>query len=64
MFVLTGTVLGAIVMEGFYVVFDRANVQMGFAETTCQNSSASLVEPYTVAGGCKEMFGQRVGVVS
>lgn len=31
----TGTVIGAVIMEGFYVVFDRENVQVGFAATTC-----------------------------
>lgn len=30
-----GTVIGAVIMEGFYVVFDRENVQVGFAATTC-----------------------------
>ena len=30
-----GTVIGAVIMEGFYVVFDRENVQIGFAATTC-----------------------------
>ena len=34
MFIL-GTVIGAVIMEGFYVVFDRENVQVGFAATTC-----------------------------
>ena len=27
--------LGAVIMEGFYVVFDRENIQIGFAATTC-----------------------------
>ena len=30
-----GTVIGAVIMEGFYVVFDRQNSQVGFAATTC-----------------------------
>ena len=30
-----GTVIGAVIMEGFYVVFDRKNGQVGFAATTC-----------------------------
>jgi len=30
-----GTVIGAVIMEGFYVVFDRENIQVGFAATTC-----------------------------
>lgn len=32
---VSGTVIGAVIMEGFYVVFDRENVQVGFAATTC-----------------------------
>ncbi|KAM4650432.1 beta-secretase 1 [Discoglossus pictus] len=31
----TGTVMGAVIMEGFYVVFDRANKRIGFAVSTC-----------------------------
>ncbi|KAL3885749.1 hypothetical protein ACJMK2_025791 [Sinanodonta woodiana] len=31
----SGTVIGAIVMEGYYVIFDRQNVQVGFAESVC-----------------------------
>lgn len=34
-FHVLGTVIGAVIMEGFYVVFDRENVQVGFAATTC-----------------------------
>lgn len=35
LFFTSGTVIGAVIMEGFYVVFDRENVQVGFAATTC-----------------------------
>uniref|UniRef100_A0A803SR11 Peptidase A1 domain-containing protein n=1 Tax=Anolis carolinensis TaxID=28377 RepID=A0A803SR11_ANOCA len=31
----TGTVMGAVIMEGFYVVFDRARKRIGFAVSTC-----------------------------
>ncbi|GFO05154.1 beta-secretase 1 [Plakobranchus ocellatus] len=31
----TGTVLGAVLMEAFYVVFDRSNSRVGFGQTTC-----------------------------
>ncbi|XP_042330374.1 beta-secretase 1 isoform X1 [Sceloporus undulatus] len=31
----TGTVMGAVIMEGFYVVFDRARRRIGFAVSTC-----------------------------
>ncbi|XP_005107565.1 beta-secretase 1 [Aplysia californica] len=31
----TGAVLGAVLMEAFYVVFDRNNSRVGFGQTTC-----------------------------
>nr|XP_057936915.1 beta-secretase 1 isoform X2 [Doryrhamphus excisus] len=31
----TGTVMGAVIMEGFYVVFDREKRRIGFAVSTC-----------------------------
>ncbi|XP_030076829.1 beta-secretase 1 isoform X2 [Microcaecilia unicolor] len=31
----TGSVMGAVIMEGFYVVFDRAQKRIGFAVSTC-----------------------------
>uniref|UniRef100_K7F275 Beta-secretase 1 n=1 Tax=Pelodiscus sinensis TaxID=13735 RepID=K7F275_PELSI len=31
----TGTVMGAVIMEGFHVVFDRARKRIGFAVSTC-----------------------------
>ncbi|XP_018418375.1 PREDICTED: beta-secretase 1 isoform X2 [Nanorana parkeri] len=31
----TGTVMGAVIMEGFYVIFDRARKRIGFAVSTC-----------------------------
>ncbi|TRY59450.1 hypothetical protein DNTS_002175 [Danionella cerebrum] len=31
----TGTVMGAVIMEGFTVVFDRGNKRIGFAVSTC-----------------------------
>uniref|UniRef100_A0A3Q2YZL7 Beta-secretase 1 n=1 Tax=Hippocampus comes TaxID=109280 RepID=A0A3Q2YZL7_HIPCM len=31
----TGTVMGAVIMEGFYVVFDREKSRIGFAISTC-----------------------------
>ncbi|KAL5019692.1 hypothetical protein ScPMuIL_002584 [Solemya velum] len=37
----SGTVIGAVVMEGFYVVFDRKNKQLGFAKTTCPQRDSS-----------------------
>lgn len=31
----TGTVMGAVIMEGFYVIFDRERKRIGFAVSTC-----------------------------
>ncbi|KAG9342090.1 hypothetical protein JZ751_017087 [Albula glossodonta] len=33
----TGTVMGAVIMEGFYVVFDRDRKRIGFAVSTCHD---------------------------
>eukprot|EP00112_Aurelia_sp_Birch-Aquarium-sp1_P021149 Seg562.4 transcript_id=Seg562.4/GoldUCD/mRNA.D3Y31 product="Beta-secretase 1" protein_id=Seg562.4/GoldUCD/D3Y31 len=49
-----GTVIGAVIMEGFYVVFDRENVQVGFAATTCGaegrlNPRSEVLGPFTRA---------------
>lgn len=41
-----GTVIGAVIMEGFYVVFDRENVQVGFAATTCGGMGMQLKTLY------------------
>ena len=27
--------IGAVILEGYYVIFDRANKQIGFARSTC-----------------------------
>ena len=42
-----GTVIGAVIMEGYYVVFDRQNKQMGFAQTTCPQRQSSYVSKVT-----------------
>ena len=39
MFLFSGTVLGAVVMEAYYTVFDRKNARLGFAETLCPQRS-------------------------
>lgn len=36
----TGTVMGAVIMEGFYVVFDRARKRIGFAVSACHGKKA------------------------
>ncbi|ESO89560.1 hypothetical protein LOTGIDRAFT_125352 [Lottia gigantea] len=45
-----GTVLGAILMEGYYVVFDRENKRVGFATSPCNavynNHSKPAIEGY------------------
>lgn len=35
----TGTVMGAVIMEGFYVIFDRARKRIGFAVSTCHGEN-------------------------
>ncbi|XP_074832877.1 beta-secretase 1 isoform X2 [Carettochelys insculpta] len=46
----TGTVMGAVIMEGFYVVFDRARKRIGFAVSTChvhdEFRTAAVEGPY------------------
>ncbi|KAK3106956.1 hypothetical protein FSP39_003917 [Pinctada imbricata] len=55
----TGTVLGAVVMEGFYVVFDRAHKKIGFAQSTCAVRDptarvSSVNGPFTFNGNSKD----------
>lgn len=38
----TGTVMGAVIMEGFYVVFDRARKRIGFAVSTCHGEGRGV----------------------
>ncbi|XP_013416210.1 beta-secretase 1 [Lingula anatina] len=45
----TGSVLGAVVLEGYYIVFDRGNKSVGFAETTC-NPRTKEIPPSKVHG--------------
>ncbi|KAL4218310.1 Beta-site APP-cleaving enzyme [Mactra antiquata] len=51
----TGSVLGAVVMEGFYVIFDRTNKQIQFGETTCgqvdNTAMTSSIQGYTKYDG-------------
>ncbi|XP_071095945.1 beta-secretase 1-like [Haliotis cracherodii] len=46
-----GTVLGAVLMEGFYVVFDREQKRIGFAETTCPPRDPSSTGPDSKISG-------------
>ncbi|XP_046581147.1 beta-secretase 1-like [Haliotis rubra] len=46
-----GTVLGAVLMEGFYVVFDREHKRIGFAETTCPPRDPSSIGPDSKISG-------------
>ena len=47
---VTGTVIGAVIMEGYFVVFDREHKRIGFAKSTCANRNKdefnSLVSDY------------------
>jgi len=36
-----GTVIGAVIMEGFYIIFDRQNQRIGFAQTACNSGTGS-----------------------
>lgn len=38
----TGTVMGAVIMEGFYVVFDREKKRIGFAVSTCHGEEQGM----------------------
>ncbi|KAJ8383680.1 hypothetical protein AAFF_G00216510 [Aldrovandia affinis] len=50
----SGTVMGAVVMEGFYVVFDRQRRRVGFSVSTChahdEFRTASVEGPYHGVG--------------
>lgn len=46
----SGTVIGAVAMEGFYVVFNRTNQKVGFGESTCPVRNASALKS-TIVGG-------------
>lgn len=37
-----GLVIGATVMEGFYVAFDRTNKRVGFAMSTCAGKNIQI----------------------
>ncbi|XP_027713296.1 beta-secretase 1 isoform X2 [Vombatus ursinus] len=49
----TGTVMGAVIMEGFYVVFDRAHKRIGFAVSAChvhdEFRTAAVEGPFVIA---------------
>ncbi|CAO2635250.1 Beta-secretase 1 [Lemmus lemmus] len=49
----TGTVMGAVIMEGFYVVFDRAQKRIGFAVSAChvhdEFRTAAVEGPFVTA---------------
>ena len=56
-----GSVLGAVFLESFYVVFDRRNQRIGFAESSCSlrlpGSALSVVaEPDFATGQYPESF--------
>ena len=40
----SGTVIGAVIMEGYYIIFDRANKSIGFAETTCHIQNVQTIK--------------------
>lgn len=42
-----GLVIGATVMEGFYVVFDRAQRRLGFALSSCAGAGSNKISAKT-----------------
>nr|XP_002740155.2 PREDICTED: beta-secretase 1-like [Saccoglossus kowalevskii] len=38
----SGTVIGAVIMEGFYVIFDRENQRVGFAASSCAADDSTI----------------------
>lgn len=40
----TGTVMGAVIMEGFYVIFDRERKRIGFAVSTCHGEKGEVIK--------------------
>lgn len=56
-----GIVIGAVLMEGFYVIFDRENSRVGFAESTCKangglNAHARILGPYRRNSSVKKCY--------
>uniref|UniRef100_A0A8B9I007 Beta-secretase 2 n=1 Tax=Astyanax mexicanus TaxID=7994 RepID=A0A8B9I007_ASTMX len=55
-----GLVIGATVMEGFYVVFDRAQKRVGFAVSSCAEMNgvpvAEIAGPFPADGACIGTF--------
>ncbi|KAL4647246.1 beta-secretase 2-like [Arapaima gigas] len=56
-----GLVIGATVMEGFYVIFDRAKKRVGFALSTCAESSgvalSEIAGPFAAADVSSDCLG-------
>ena len=48
---LAGSVLGAVLMEGYYVVFDRQNKRIGFAKSTCEGMAGQCGHAPLLAPG-------------
>lgn len=55
-----GLVIGATVMEGFYVIFDRAQKRVGFAVSSCAEMNgvpvAEIAGPFPADGACISTF--------
>ena len=66
---ISGTVIGAVIMEGYYVIFDRQNKRIGWAQTKCPNNKVaplrkSLVRgPYYANGECGIRFWMRFALL-
>ncbi|XP_064157319.1 beta-secretase 2 [Anguilla rostrata] len=56
-----GLVIGATVMEGFYVVFDRADRRVGFAVSTCAESGGAPVSEISGPFGATDVASDCAG---
>jgi len=44
----SGTVLGTVIMEGFYLIFDRQNRRLGFSKSTCNSHGIEQYRPQVI----------------
>ena len=63
--VISGSVIGAVIMEGYYVVFDRENKQIGFAQTTCPQRNTHYIStvngPHKTSSKFHQLFFRTTG---
>ena len=49
--VISGSVIGAVILEGYYVVYNRAKKTMQFAESNC-----NMIEPGAIRSSIQGTF--------